>query len=151
MTQYIYLASPMRLMEGEFGSNPLSPEQPNVFRTMFDFTHLYFEKNYNSEAKRRFTYSPHFSYKHQVGAYSNQIPLNNQICGTREEEKCLTILYNYIEEAIQNSNIIEYFTSLNGEEHLALSKKRSLSWSDIKNPYDLVLEDREFLKITLWN
>lgn len=150
MTQYIYIASPMRLPIGSFGSNPVSPEQPNVFKSEYDFLHLYFENNYDSEEKQRFTYSSHFSYKHQVAAYSNQIPLNNQLRGKPEEKKSLTILYNYIEEAIQNSNIIEYFTSLNGEENLALSKKRSINWHDIKSPYDLVLEDREFLEITLW-
>jgi len=150
MSQYIYITSPARLPVGSFGSNPVSPEQPNVFRNEFDFVHLYFETNYDSEIKQRFTYSPHFSYKHQVAAYSNQIPLTNQLRGTPEEEKCLTILYSYIEEAVQNSNIIEYFTSLNGEEDLAISKKRSINWLDIKNPYDLVLEDREFLEITLW-
>ena len=32
MTQYIYIASPMRLPKGSFGSNPVSPEQPNVFK-----------------------------------------------------------------------------------------------------------------------
>lgn len=150
MTQYSYIASPMRLPNGSFGSNPVSPEQPNVFRSKLDYTHLYFENNYDSEKKQRFTYSAHFSYKHQVAADSNQIPLYNQLRGTPEEEKCLTILYTYIEEAIQSSNNIEYFTSWNGEEDLALSNKRSINWLDIKSPYDLVLKDRELLEITLW-
>ncbi|RLL41141.1 hypothetical protein D8M04_18040 [Oceanobacillus piezotolerans] len=151
MTQYIYIASPMRLPEGSFGFNPISPEQPNVFRNELDFIHLYFENNYDRELKQRFNYSQHFSYKHQVGAYSNQIPLKNVLRKTQEEEKCLTLLYNYIEEAIQNSNIVEYFTSVNGQEDLPLSRKRSINWLDIKNPYDLVLEDRELLEITFWN
>jgi hypothetical protein len=151
MTQYIYISSPMRLPTGSFGANPISPKQPNVFRSELDFVHLYFENNYDSETKQRFNYSPHFSYKHQVASYANKIPLNNQLCGTSEEEKCLAILYSYIEKAIQNGNVIEYFTSLNGEEDLALSRKRSINWLDIKDPYDLVLEDREFLEMTLWN
>lgn len=49
------------------------------------------ENNYDSTIKRRFSYSSHFSYKHQAAAYANQIPLNNQIKGPAEEEKCLTI------------------------------------------------------------
>lgn len=149
MTQYIYIASPVRLPKGSFGLNPVSSEQPNVFRNEFDFAHLYFENNYDSNIKRRFSYSPHFSYKHQVAVSSNHIPLHNQIRGTAEEDKCLTILYSYIEEALQVSGVIEYFTSSSGKEDLATSKKRQIRWSDIKEPYDLVLEDLEFWEITL--
>ncbi|WP_040979339.1 hypothetical protein [Oceanobacillus jeddahense] len=149
MTQYIYLASPMKLPKGSFGSNPVSSYQPNIFRTELDFTHLYFENNYDSEIKCRFSYSSHFSYKYQVAACANQIPLKNQIRGTTEKEKCLTILYAYIDEVMQNSQAVEYFTSLNGEENLALFRKRSIHWPDIKSPYDLVLEDREFWEIFL--
>ncbi|MFD2630423.1 hypothetical protein [Oceanobacillus kapialis] len=150
MTQYIYIASPMRLPTGSFGENPISPEQANVFRTELDFVHLYFENNYDSEIKKRFSYSPHFTYKHQVAGYANQIPLKNSLSGRPKEEKCLRILYNYLEEAIEKSSIVEYFTSLNGEEDLALSNKRSINWEDIKDPYDLVIDDRELLEITLW-
>ena len=149
MTQYIYIASPMRLPEGPFGSIPLSPEQPNVFKNELDFTHLYFENNYDSKSKRRFSYSTHFSFKHQVAAYSNFIPLKYDLKGNAVEEKCLTILYSYLEEALQASGVVEYFTSLNGKEALAISKKRNIRWMDIKTPYDLVLDDREFWEITL--
>lgn len=149
MTQYIYIASPMRLPTGSFGLNPVSLEQPNVFKTELDFTHLYFENNYNSEKQARFTYSPHFSFKHQVTASNNFLPLKYQLIGNAQEEKCLTLLYSYLEEAVQAAGIIEYFTSLNGKEDLPISHKRSIRWSDIKTNYDLVLEDREFWEITL--
>lgn len=150
MTQYIYIASPMSLPQGSFGENPISPEKPNVFKTELDFVHLSFETNYDSEIKKRFSYSPHFTYKHQVAGYANQIPFPNTVSGRSEEEKCLRNLYNYLEGAIEKSSIVEYFTSLNGEEDLALSNKRSVNWEDIKDPYDLVIEDRELLEITLW-
>ncbi|ALC83059.1 MULTISPECIES: hypothetical protein [Bacillus] len=149
MTQYIYIASPMRLPTGSFGLNPVSPEQPNVFKTELDFTHLYFENNYNSEKKARFTYSAHFSFKHQVAASHNFLPLKYQVNGNSMEEKCLTLLYSYLEEAVQASGIIEYFTSLNGKEYLPISHKRSIRWADIKTSYDLVMEDLEFWEITL--
>ncbi|UTR13540.1 hypothetical protein MM221_12990 [Salipaludibacillus sp. LMS25] len=151
MTQYIYIASPMRLPVGSFGERPVSFEQPNVFKDELDFTHLYFENNYDSDSKQRYTYSSHFSYKYQVTAYANRIPLRNDIKGTAAEKKCLGILYSYLEEAIQHSGVIEYFTSWNSEEDLALSKKRHVQWIDIEKPYDLVLDDREFLVITLWD
>jgi hypothetical protein len=149
MTQYIYLASPMRLPKGSFGSKPVSPKKPNVFKNELDFTHLYFENNYDSKLNRRFSYSPHFSFNHQVAASSNHIPLKYEIKGTAEEEKCLTILYSYLEEAIQASGVVEYFTCLSSKEELEISKKRNIRWKDIKTPYDLVLEDREFCEITL--
>ena len=150
MTQYIYIASPMRLPKGSFGSYPLSPEQPNVFKNEFDFTDLYFENNYDSKLKRKFSYSPHFSFNHQVAAFSNHLPLKKiEFKGTVEEEKCLTILYSYLEEALQASGVVEYFTCLSGKEKLAISKKRNIRWMDIKKPYDLVLEDREFWEISL--
>lgn len=148
MTQYIYIASPMRLPKGSFGSNPLSSEQPNVFKNELDFAHLYFGNNYDSKLKRKFSYSPHFSFTHQVAAYASHIPLKLELKGTAEEDKCLTILYSYLEESLQASGVVEYFTCLSGKEDLAISKKRQICWLDIKKPYDLVLEDREFWEIT---
>ena len=52
MTQYIYIASPMKLPQGSFGSNPVSSEQPNVFHTELDFVHLYFTNNSNSATEK---------------------------------------------------------------------------------------------------
>ncbi len=45
--------------------------------------------------------------------------------------------------------MIEYFTSLSGKEDQDIFKKRKVRWKEIKTPYDLVLEDREFWVITL--
>ncbi|MFJ7684726.1 hypothetical protein [Peribacillus butanolivorans] len=59
MTQYIYIASPMKLPEGSFGLKQVSPEQPNVFKDELDFTHLHFEDNYDRASKTRFSYSSH--------------------------------------------------------------------------------------------
>lgn len=150
MTQYIYIASPIKLPTGSFGLNPMSAEQPNVFENELDLIHLYFENNYDSELKGRFTYSSHFSYKHQVATYSNHIPLKHELSGTKSEEKCLTILYSYLSKTIEESMVLEYFTCINGEEDRSLPSKKQISWTDIKDPYELVLEDREFWEIYLW-
>ncbi|MEJ8766732.1 hypothetical protein WKU33_12835 [Oceanobacillus sp. HCA-5259] len=148
MTQYIYLASPIRLPKGSFGQSSLAPEQPNIFKSELDFAHLHFENNYDPGLKDRFSYSPHFSFKHQVAADARDIPLKLQLRGTAEEAKCLGILHAYIEEVLQASGVVEYFTCLNGKEESAISKKRHIRWSDMKDPYDLVLEDLEFWEIT---
>jgi hypothetical protein len=149
MTQYIYIASPVKLRKGSFGSRPLSPEQPNVFKDELDFTGLYFENNYDSKSKRRFSYSPHFTFEHQVATESRPIPLKHQLKGTAKEEKCLNILYFYLEEALQTSGVLELSTCISGKEGSPISEQRSIRWSDIKTPYDLVQEDREFWSITL--
>ncbi len=149
MTQYIYIASPLKLPQGEFGLNPVSKDKPNVFRTDLDFVHLYFENNYDEDTKQKFSYSKHFSYKHQTAAYTNSIPLKHEVDGSAGEKKCLELLYSYLENAIYKSGAIEYFTSISGEEDLSISKKKEVKWADIKTPYDLVLEDREFWGITL--
>ncbi|MGE6376017.1 hypothetical protein [Peribacillus muralis] len=123
MTQYMYIASPMRLPNGSFGSKPLSLEQPNVFLNELDFMYLYFDNNYDSKLKRKFSYSPHFSFDYQVAAYSNHIPLGLGFTGKAEEGKCLTILYHYLNEALNASGVIEYFTCLSGKEDSSISKK----------------------------
>lgn len=148
MTQYIYIASPMKLPRGSFGSNLVSSEQPNIFKSELDFAHLYFENNYDGKLKRKASYSPHFSFIYQVAAYSSHIPLKFELKGTVEEEKCLKILYFYLEEALKSTGIVEYFTSLSGKEDLDISKRRNIRWKEVKTPYDLVLEDREFWEIT---
>jgi len=149
MTRYIFIASPIKLPKGEFGSNPLSKEKPNVFKTELDFTHLYFENNYNSITKKRFSYSNHLTYEYQVAAYANQIPIRGQETGSSYEKKCLKILYEYIEKAIYQSGYLELFTSWNGEESNLLSNQRRLRWENIKDPYDLVLKDLEVVEIIL--
>lgn len=154
MTQYIYIASPLKLATGTFGSKSISSDKPAFFESELDYTHLYFENNYHEDQKSRFSYSPHFSFKHQVTANANHLPLAYELRKKRHksliplEDKCLALLYEYLDKAIQTSRILEYFTSNNGEEHLPISKKRSVEWSDIKDPYDLVLEDLEFWEIT---
>jgi hypothetical protein len=149
MTQYIYLASPVKLPTGAFGQSPISPDKPNVYRTEYDFTHLYFENNYDSVLKKRVSLCQHTSFEYQVTAYSNAIPKPSSITGSPIERKCLSLLYQYLEVAIRESGIIEYYTCISGQEDRPISDRKSFSWSKMKNPYDLVIEDREFIEITL--
>ncbi|MFC0525159.1 hypothetical protein ACFFGV_16380 [Pontibacillus salicampi] len=148
MTQYIYIASPVKLPQGCFGHTPISAETPNVFNSEFDYTHLYFENNYDSIIKRKFTYSPHFTYNYQVAAAANDIPLKSCIKGTREEEKCLELLYSYITEAMKASGTLQYFTCVSGKEDSERLIQRKVNWNDLQEPYDLVLDDREYWEIT---
>ncbi|EKN71628.1 hypothetical protein BABA_00445 [Neobacillus bataviensis LMG 21833] len=149
MTQYIYIASPKELSTGSFGLNPVSSEQPNVFETELDFAHLSFEDNYDPKSKSRFSYSPHFSFEFQVACSFNFLHLKNGLKGNATDDKCMALLYSYIDEALKSNGFVDYFTCWNGEEELLITNKRSIQWADIKTSYDLVLADREFWEITL--
>ena len=85
----------------------------------------------------------------------NFLFLKDGLKGNAIDEKCLGLLQTYINDALQVSGIVEYFTSWNGEGALPITDKRSIQWTDIKIPYELVLADREFWVITLgkedWN
>ena len=94
----------------------MSPQKPNVFKTELDATGLYFENNYDNKSKRKFSYSPHFSFEYQVAAYSSA--MKYQLKGTPIEEKCLNILHSYLEDANQSSGVVEFFTSWSGKEEL---------------------------------
>ncbi|MGG2028714.1 hypothetical protein AB1282_23700 [Gottfriedia sp. S16(2024)] len=144
MTQYHYISSPMRLKEGTFGDNPISP---NVYANELDFTHLYMERNYNLEEKRIFSFSKHFQFKHQVWMMSQQVPMKGEKRITPEGEKCLKILYEYIKEAVNESGVIEYFASWNSEEDLPINHKREMTLIDLKTPRDLIIAQREFVTI----
>ncbi len=54
MTQYIYIASPIKLPQGSIGANPVSQEKPMIFKTELDAVHLLFENNYDADQKRKF-------------------------------------------------------------------------------------------------
>ncbi|UPM55520.1 hypothetical protein [Gottfriedia acidiceleris] len=144
MTQYHFISSPIPLKDGKFGDNPISP---NVYANELDFTHLYMERNYDSEEKKIFSFSKHFKYKHQVCMMSQQVPLKGEKQITPEGEKCLKILYEYIKEAVNESGVIEFFASWNSEEDHPISQIRQISLTDLKSPRDLIIAEREFIII----
>ncbi|MCP8971035.1 hypothetical protein [Ectobacillus ponti] len=146
MTQHIYISSPSPLSTGSFGLNPVSPEQPNVYATELDFAHIHFEDNWNEKQQRRTPFSSHLTYEYQVALWYG-IPVKRGVRRTPEEEKCLRLLYQYVEEALQQSGVVEYFASWHGEEEDLLLKWKTVRWEEIQTPYDLVLEDRELWTI----
>ncbi|MBU8597464.1 hypothetical protein [Shouchella clausii] len=77
MTQYIYIASPMKLPQGCYGQKPISKDKPHIFKDELDFTHLFFERNYDNERKKRFAYSQHFSFN----VHPKEVSLFNRVKG----------------------------------------------------------------------
>ncbi|WP_289890399.1 hypothetical protein [Virgibacillus pantothenticus] len=149
MTQYYYISSPHKLPKGTFGSQPVSEKQPNIFNNELDAIELIFEDNYDSKTKKRFKYVPILSFKYQVAVYNNFLPIKNQEIGNSFEEKCLHLLYEYLHTALHESGILEFCTCLNGTEEQGNWTKKILYWSDIKSPYDLVLNDREICEMLI--
>ncbi len=149
MTQYWYIASPNKLPVGSYGLTPVLPDRPNVFQNELDFTHLYFENNIEDTSIERISFSSHFNFEYQVDTSHNFMPLKGSETGHPHEEKCLQILYRYLEEALHDSGILEIFTSISGEEHRAIRSMKQVKWKDIQSPYDLVMDDREFWVIHL--
>ncbi|MBT2214849.1 hypothetical protein KK120_03330 [Virgibacillus dakarensis] len=149
MTQYYYISSPHKLLKGTFGSQPVSEKQPNIFNSELDATELIFEDNYDTETKKRFKYVPILSFKYQVAVYNNSLPIKNHEAGNSFEEKCLHLLYEYLRNALHESGVLEFCTCLNGTEEQGNWTKKTLHWSDIKSPYDLVLKDREMCEILM--
>ncbi|OMI00413.1 hypothetical protein BTA30_14950 [Bacillus swezeyi] len=60
---------------------------------------------------------------------------------------CLKILFSYIKDVMKNSFSIEWYTAWAGEEDMEISKKRELVLSEFTSPSQLILEDREYLRI----
>ena len=150
MTQYYYISSPGRLPAGTFGATPVSEDEPYVYNSELDAAALFIESNYDPKTKKRFAYVPDFTHKHQVSVYGNSLPIKPDNWHSCIEEKCMKLLYDYVNDAVQESGMIEICTCINGTEERGNWIKRTIYWSDITSPYDLVLEDREICVIVNW-
>lgn len=135
---------------GSFGPTPVSEDKPNVYNSEYDWAGLYFENNYDSEMKKRFSYVPDFTHKHQVAVSGDALPTKLDEDHSRIEEKCVKLLHEYVKGAIQESGMIEICTCINGTEDRGNWTKRTIYWPDITSAYDLVLEDRELCEIITW-
>ncbi|WP_228470343.1 hypothetical protein [Listeria innocua] len=74
------------------------------------------------------------------------MPLKGEEQNNDYESKSLKILHDYIIKASKESDILELYTSWNGEENLPLTNKTELAIEDL-TPEKLILRDRELLII----
>lgn len=63
------------------------------------------------------------------------------------DQKCLETLYQYIHSVMKNSFSPEWFTAWADEEDFELSAKRELTLDEFTSPLQLILKDRELLRI----
>ncbi|MFP7495277.1 hypothetical protein SFC66_15980 [Terribacillus saccharophilus] len=150
MTQYYYISSPKRLPVGVFGPTPISEDEPTVYKSELDWAGLFFEGNYDPKTKKRFSYVPDFTYKHQVAISGHRLPTKLVEDHSCIEQKCVQLLYDYVNDAVQESGMIEICTCINGTEDRGNWIKRKIYWPETTSPYDIVLEDREICEIVNW-
>ncbi|MCO4851673.1 hypothetical protein [Bacillus vallismortis] len=58
-----------------------------------------------------------------------------------------TLLYQYTYSIMKNSFSVEWFTAWADEEDFELSAKRELTLDELTSPLQLILKDRELLRI----
>lgn len=63
------------------------------------------------------------------------------------DQKCLETLYQYIQSVMKNSFSVEWFTAWADEGDFELSAKRELTLDEFTSPLQLILKDRELLRI----
>ncbi|BAI84265.2 hypothetical protein BSNT_07128 [Bacillus subtilis subsp. natto BEST195] len=63
------------------------------------------------------------------------------------DQKCLETLYQYIHSVMKNSFSPEWFTAWADEEDFELSAKRELTLDEFTSPLQLILKDRELLRV----
>ncbi|MBC2012709.1 hypothetical protein [Listeria marthii] len=145
MTQYHYLASKSLLGKG---NDEDEKKTCYVYKNDLDFLSLNFEDNIDYDTKEMFSFSKHFNpkCKFQVAISEGKLPLKNEYQGDAYEIKSLSILYDYILNASQESDTLELYTSWNGEEDLPLTDKKEISIEEL-TPESLILRDRELIII----
>lgn len=144
MTQYYYIAAKAPLKFGTFGERPsnLSKDGRLFFDTELDASSLYIE-----EVEKE------FAPKHLRLPYIAEISIN--IAGSLDatsnpnvfEKKCANILYEYVKDTMTRSYSVELYSALSGEEDLPIRKRREHVLSEITSPIQLLLADREYVKI----
>ena len=149
MSSYIYIASDAQLVEGSIGDKRL-----NIFNTTFypsssSLESFFFEKNYDPDEKRVFSFSKHFSSeKYQVASIDLNLPEKNDKTVSRRNKKALHELYNYIENHFVHTNAtyVEILFCLNGEENEPLKQNHVTSYKKL-SINDLFYEDQKLLTI----
>lgn len=63
------------------------------------------------------------------------------------DKKISTLIYNYLLSALKNSPVVMYYISLDSYENNPFETFRKVHVSELKEPKDVVIHDRECLRI----
>lgn len=140
MTQFYYLTAKTPLETGSFRQQKRRSRKGHPLRSGIDAAGIYLEEAENVSVHLR------LPYQMMVHAVEGTFAMDK----TKPDEydqKCLETLYQYIHSVMKNSFSVEWFTAWADEEDFELSAKRELTLDEFTSPLQLILKDRELLRI----
>ncbi|AFI27374.1 YfmN [Bacillus sp. JS] len=139
MTQFYYLTAKIPLETGFFGQQERRSRKGHPLRSGIDAAGIYLVGAENV--------SVHLQLPFQVMVHAVEGTFAMKAKPDEYEQKCLETLYQYIHSVMKNSFSVEWFTAWADEEDFELSAKRELTLDECTSPLQLILKDRELLRI----
>ena len=149
MSSYIYIASDSQLSDGSVGDQGFNVFNITFYPSLNSLETFFFEKNYDTDEKKIFNFSKHFSSeKYQVASIDLHLPDQGNRHVSHENKKALQELLNYIKNHFENTRAtyVEILFCLNGQENEPLKQKSSINYQDLSTD-DLFYENHKFLTI----
>lgn len=140
MTQFYYLTAKTPLETGFFGQQERRSRKGHPLRSGIDAAGIYLEETEDV--------SVHLRLPFQVMVHAEEGTFAmDKVKPDEYDQKCLQVLYHYIHGVMKNSFSVEWFTVWADEEDFELSAKRELTLDEFTSPLQLILKDRELLRI----
>lgn len=140
MTQFYYLTAKMPLETGFFGHQVRRSRKGHPLRSGIDAAGIYLEEADDVSVHLRLPFQVMVHAEEGTFAMDKAHP-------DEYDQKCLQALYQYIHSVMKNSFSVEWFTAWADEEDFELSAKRELTLDEFTSPLQLILKDRELLRI----
>ena len=149
MSSYIYIASDSQLSDGSVGDQGFNVFNTTFYPSLNSLESFFFEKNYDTDEKKIFNFSKHFSSeKYQVASIDLHLPDQGNRHVSHKNKKAPQELLNYIKNHFENTRAtyVEILFCLNGQENEPLKQKSSINYQDLSTD-DLFYENHKFLTI----
>ena len=149
MSEYIYIASDSKLLSGTIGDTGIDFFNTTFYLSSNSLESFFFEENYDSDEKEKFSFSKHFSSKkYQVASIDLNLPEENQKKLNKRNKKALQELLNYIKNHFENTNAtyVEILFCLNSQENKPLKKHDHIDYNKL-SINDLYYDDHKFLTV----
>lgn len=140
MTQFYYLTAKTPLETGFFGQQERCSRKGHPLRSGIDAAGIDLEETEDVSVHLRLPYQV------MVHAVEGTFAMD-KVKPDEHDQKCLEMLYQYIHSVMKNSFSVEWFTAWADEEDFELSAKRELTLDEFTSPLQLILKDRELLRI----
>lgn len=140
MTQFYDLTAKTPLETASFRQRKRRSRKGHPLRSGIDAAGIYLEEADNVSVHLRLPYQVMVHAVEGTFAIDKAKP-------DEYDQKCLQVLYHYIHSVMKNSFSVEWFTAWADEEGFELSAKRELTLDEFTSPSQLILKDRELLRI----